>query len=130
MLFAALCALVAMPAPAGETKRDTDRTDAFHADIVEVQGHRNFAAVIATDAVYGGIAGLAIGAGVALIENDHNWGRDLSVGAGAGLLIGAAFGAIDAANADRTMSAADLAARDRIEHSQSHPATLGYRIGF
>jgi hypothetical protein len=68
------------------------------AEIVEVSGHRSPASVIAQDALYGGIAGLAIGGGVALIAQDGNWGRDLLVGAGVGLLVGAAFGAVDAAS--------------------------------
>jgi hypothetical protein len=76
--------------------------DQLAAEIVEVRAHRNPAAVIAQDALYGGLAGLAIGAGVALISNDGNWGRDLAIGAGAGLLIGGVYGAVDAAsNADR-----------------------------
>ena len=69
--------------------------------LIEVNTHRNPASVIATDALYGGIAGLAIGGGVALLQNDGNWGRDLAVGAGAGLLIGGVFGAVDAASSDR-----------------------------
>jgi hypothetical protein len=129
LLLPLLCALLATPALASETRDQRDRTDAFH-DVVGVETHRNPAAVIATDAIYGGIAGLAIGAGVALIEQDHNWGRDLSLGAGVGLLAGAAFGAIDAVSADRTMSAADLAARDELRSSQKHPGMLGYKIGF
>jgi len=73
------------------------------AEIVEVQAHRSPGAVIAQDAVYGGIAGLAIGAGVALLNGGDNWGRDLAIGAGAGLLVGGIFGAIDAASmADQT----------------------------
>jgi len=75
--------------------------DQLAAEIVEVNTRRNAAAVIAQDALYGGIAGLAIGAGVALLQNDGNWGRDLAIGAGAGLLIGGIFGAVDAATADR-----------------------------
>lgn len=76
--------------------------DQLAAEIVEVQAHRSPAAIIAQDALYGGLAGLAIGAGVALISNDGNWGRDLAIGAGAGLLIGGVYGAVDAAaNADR-----------------------------
>jgi hypothetical protein len=130
VLLPMLCALLATPALASEVRSPRDRTDGLHADVVEVQTHRNPAAVIATDAIYGGIAGLAIGAGVALIEGSNNWGRDLSIGAGAGLLVGAAFGAIDAVSADRTMSAADLAARDRVNDSQKHPTMLGYRFGF
>jgi hypothetical protein len=131
LLIPMFCALLATPALAAGTldQGDRDRTDAFRA-VVEVQTHRNPGAIIASDALYGGLAGLAIGAGVALIENDHNWGRDLAVGAGVGLLVGAAFGAVDAASADRRMSAADLAAREQDERSQRHPAMLGYRLGF
>jgi hypothetical protein len=63
--------------------------------LVEVRGRRNPGAVIATDALYGGLAGLAVGAGVALIANDGNWGRDLAVGAGVGLIAGGIYGAVD-----------------------------------
>ena len=67
-------------------------------EIFGVQSRRSTLSIIATDALYGGLAGLAIGAGVALIEGGNNWGRDLSVGAGVGLLVGGIFGAIDAAS--------------------------------
>ena len=80
------------------TLREQPQTDRGFAQLVEVQTRRSPAAVIAQDAIYGGIAGLAIGAGVALLANDGNWGRDLAVGAGAGLLIGGIFGAVDAAS--------------------------------
>ena len=77
----------------------------LQADVVEVQTHRSRFGVIATDALYGGLAGLAIGGGVALLQNDGNWGRDLAIGAGAGLIIGGIFGAVDAASyADRASS--------------------------
>jgi hypothetical protein len=66
--------------------------------LVEVHAHRSPGAVIATDALYGGLAGLAIGGGVALISNDGNWGRDLAIGAGIGLVAGGIFGAVDAAS--------------------------------
>lgn len=70
--------------------------------LIEVNTHRSAVSVIAQDALYGGLAGLAIGGGVALLSNDGNWGRDLAVGAGAGLIIGGVFGAVDAASmADR-----------------------------
>ncbi len=79
------------------------------ADIVEVQSHRSVASVIATDALYGGVAGLAIGAGVALLSGDGNWGRDLAVGAGAGLIVGGIFGAVDAASmSDTARPVADM----------------------
>jgi hypothetical protein len=76
--------------------------DQLAAEVVEVQTRRSPMAIIAQDALYGGIAGLAIGAGVALLNSNHDWGRDLAIGAGAGLLIGGIYGAIDAAaSADR-----------------------------
>ena len=72
------------------------------AEVVEVSARRSPVAVIAQDALYGGLAGLAIGAGVSLIDGSNNWGRNLAVGAGIGLLVGGVFGAVDAAaNADR-----------------------------
>ena len=87
---------------------------ALRAQVIEVSGRRNTAALIAQDALYGGIAGLALGAGVALLQNDGNWGRDLAVGAGAGLLIGGVFGAVDAiANSDR-----------------AHPVGFGRALGY
>jgi hypothetical protein len=74
----------------------------LRSDILEVRSNRSTLSVIATDALYGGIAGLAIGGGVALLTQDSNWGRDLAIGAGAGLIIGGIFGAVDAASmADR-----------------------------
>jgi len=77
--------------------------------LIEVQTHRNPGAIIATDALYGGLAGLAIGGGVALLNNDGNWGRDLAIGAGAGLLIGGIFGAVDAAaSADRAIPVGEV----------------------
>jgi hypothetical protein len=103
--FAAL--LVAGTAHAAPLKTLTLNHDArtdqgLRAEVVEVQTHRNPGAVIAMDALYGGIAGLAIGAGVALLQNDGNWARDLTIGAGVGLLVGGIFGAVDVAtSADR-----------------------------
>lgn len=87
-------------------------------DIIEVHGRRSAGSVIASDALYGGLCGLAIGAGVALLSNDFNsggnWGRDLAIGAGAGLIIGGVFGAVDvAASSDRYMSESNRAGRDR-----------------
>ena len=47
---------------------------------------------ILLSALYGGLAGAAIGLAVGLIENG-NYGRDIAIGAGAGILVGAALGA-------------------------------------
>jgi len=109
VFFAPVAALLlAMPASAGtlqtlsisEQSRTPDQQLA--AEVVEVSTRRSPAAIIAQDALYGGLAGLAIGAGVSLLDGSNNWGRNLAVGAGAGLLVGGIFGAVDAAsNADR-----------------------------
>ena len=69
-------------------------------DALGVEVHhdtRSSAAIIATDAVYGGLTGLLVGGGVTLIDQGNYWQRDLMVGAGAGILAGAAFGIYEAA---------------------------------
>jgi len=113
LLFAPFAALlVAFSANATSihslTLNQQPQEDGFK-QLIEVQTHRNPGAIIATDALYGGLAGLAIGGGVALLNNDGNWGRDLAVGAGAGLLIGGIFGAVDAAaSADRAIPVGEV----------------------
>lgn len=135
LLAPLLAALVAAPAWAGTGTRATEvapaqQSDAFR-QIVEVGATRNPAAVIARDALYGGIAGLAVGGGIALLNSGDNWGRDLMIGAGAGLLVGAIFGAVDAASADRYMAVADSAPRMRDLKSQDNrSAGLGYGMKF
>ena len=136
LLFAPfVAALVAAPAWAGTGARVTElapvqQSDAFR-EVVEVQATRNPAAVIARDALYGGIAGLAVGGGIALLNSGDNWQRDLMIGAGAGLLVGAIFGAVDAASADRYMAVADSAPRMRDLKSQDNrSAGLGYGMKF
>ena len=136
LLFAPfLAALVAAPAWAGTATRVTElapvqQSDAFR-EVVEVQTTRNPGAVIARDALYGGIAGLAVGGGIALLNSGDNWQRDLMIGAGAGLLVGAIFGAVDAASADRYMAVADSAPRMRdIKSQNGRSAGLGYGMKF
>ena len=131
-----LAVLVAAPAWAGTGTRVTNenaaapQSDAFR-DLVEVQTTRSPVAVIARDALYGGIAGLAVGAGVALLNGGDNWGRDLAIGAGAGLIVGAIFGAVDAASADRYMAVADSSALTNEWKSQKvHDAAFGYGMKF
>jgi hypothetical protein len=134
LLFAPLlAALVAAPAWAGTPMTEAapaQRSDAFR-DVVEVQATRSPGAVIVRDALYGGLAGLAVGGGIALLNSGDNWGRDLMIGAGAGLLVGAVFGAVDAASADRYMAVADSSPRMRDLKSQSdHSTGLGYGMKF
>jgi hypothetical protein len=136
LLFAPfVAALVAAPAWAETGTRATQlapvqQSDGFR-DIVEVQATRNPAAVIARDALYGGLAGLAVGGGIALLNSGDNWQRDLMIGAGAGLLVGAVFGAVDAASADRYMAVADSSPRMRdVKAQSSRSAGLGYGMKF
>lgn len=131
-----LAALIAAPAWAGTRERaapellPAPQSDGFK-DLVEVRSDRSPMAVIARDALYGGLAGLAIGGGVALLNGGDNWGRDLAIGAGAGLIVGAIFGAVDAASADRYMAVVDATARERDVRSQSVRSTsLGYGVKF
>lgn len=58
---------------------------------------RSAAAIVATDALYGGIAGTLVGGGITLIDQGNHWERDLMMGAGIGILAGAAFGVYEAA---------------------------------
>ena len=78
---------------------------------------RSSAAIIATDALYGGFTGALIGGAVTLIDQGNNWQRDLMVGAGIGILAGAAFGIYDStqhpqvvthAVSDRNNAASDV----------------------
>jgi hypothetical protein len=131
-----LAALLAAPASASSGARvppeltPAPQSDAFR-DLVEVHSERSPVAVIARDALYGGLAGLAIGGGVALLNGGDNVGRDLAIGAGAGLIVGAIFGAVDAASADRYMAVADSAARERDFRSQNvRSKSLGYGVNF
>src|SRR5207248_2014031 len=62
-----------------------------------VPSGRSAAAIVATDALYGGIAGTLIGGGITLIDQGNHWERDLMMGAGIGILVGAGFGVYEAA---------------------------------
>ena len=116
-LFAAL--LLTGSANAGEIRTLTldnpmqSRDQGLRAEVVEITSHRTPVSIIATDALYGGIAGLAIGGGVALLNSGNDWQRDLAVGAGAGLLIGGIFGAVDAASSADRYSPPMTGNRDR-----------------
>jgi hypothetical protein len=79
---------------------------------------------IFTSALYGGLAGAVIGGGVGLIENG-NYGRDIAIGAGVGVLVGAALGATNAFRDTRAFPASDgLNTTDRF------PVLQGNTMGF
>lgn len=84
------------PQPPPRTRVRVDN-DASVSSVETVPNNRSPVAIIATDALYGGVAGALIGGGVTLIDQGHNWERDLMVGAGIGVLAGAAFGVYEVA---------------------------------
>jgi hypothetical protein len=69
--------------------------------IQAVPSGRSAGSYVALDALYGGVAGGLIGGGVTLIDQGNNWGRDLMVGAGVGILVGSAYGIFEAATQTR-----------------------------
>ena len=91
-------------------------------EAVGVETHRDRRddiAIVATDALYGGLAGVLIGGGIALINNGNNWGRDLMIGGGIGILAGAGFGIVDAATRSDDRTSVRRAASDRDPGSSS-----------
>lgn len=82
------------PSSAGTTVVTPPYGDAM---VIERQREKpNLLGTVAMDAAYGGVAGLLVGGGVALVEQGDNWGRDIMVGAGLGLILGAAVGVVHA----------------------------------
>jgi hypothetical protein len=77
--------------------RTTVRTDEDVSGVAAAPSGRSAVAIIATDALYGGVAGGVIGGGVTLIDQGNNWARNLMVGAGVGILAGAAYGVYESA---------------------------------
>ena len=111
------------PPPRTRVKVDNDATG-----LETVPNGRSAVAIVATDAVYGGVAGALIGGGVTLIDEGNHWQRDLMVGAGIGVLAGAAFGVYEATMQPRTVTRA-VADRDQAASDPGTPlATMGGRF--
>jgi hypothetical protein len=93
------------PPPAARVRVAADRD----VTTVETRDNPPPLQIVAVDALYGGLIGTVIGGGVTLIESGNNWQRDLAVGAGVGVLAGAAFGVYDASSRSSlsTRAAAD-----------------------
>ena len=95
--------------------------------VVEEEHRRAPMAIVATDALYGGLAGVLVGGGVALLDNngDH-WQRDLMIGAGVGILAGVGVGiaeaVIEANEPPRTRAVADQVVRPEGGRSPGGPA--------
>lgn len=85
--------------------------------------------IVAVDALYGGLAGLAIGGGIALINQGNNWQRDLSIGAGVGVLAGGIFGGFDAFSRSSNNNTSRAAA-DPTPASNTGGSAFSMRAGF
>ena len=111
-------------APPASTTRTVVRDEPV---IVEAEHRRAPMAIVATDALYGGLAGVLVGGGVALLDNNGNhWQRDLMIGAGVGILAGVGVGiaeaVIEANEPPRTRAVADQAVRPEGGRSPGGPA--------
>jgi hypothetical protein len=83
---------------------------------------------IFTSALYGGLAGALVGGAVALIEGG-NYGRDIAIGAGVGILVGAALGAANVFGDVRPLPATDgLNTTERFPVIQARTIGLGGRF--
>lgn len=113
--------------------------------VVERREHPNPMATVATDTLYGGVAGLLVGVGVGLVNQWDTWHRDVMVGAGVGLLVGAAVGVVHAAYDERawdrrvrrvasTATPPAALARDGLDRTDRDPVisgtTFGLAVGF
>jgi len=74
----------------------TTRVSAYDSPVVVEEHRRDPVAIVATDALYGGLAGVLVGGGIALLDNGDHWQRDLMIGAGAGILAGVGVGIVQA----------------------------------
>ena len=89
----------------------TTRVSAYEAPVVVEEHRREPMAIVATDALYGGLAGVLVGGGIALLDNGDHWQRDLMIGAGAGILAGVGVGiaqvVIQSSDSPRTRAVAE-----------------------
>src|SRR3989442_9823772 len=85
------------PGYAPPPPRTTVRSDEDVGGVTTVPSGRSAVAIIATDALYGGVGGALIGAGITLIDQGNNWARNLMLGGGIGVLVGAGYGGVEAA---------------------------------
>jgi hypothetical protein len=83
-------------APPPPPPRTTVRAD-DDVGVVAAPSGRSAVAIIATDAIYGGVAGAVIGGGITLINQGDHWARNIMVGAGIGILAGSAYGVYESA---------------------------------
>lgn len=102
----------------------TTRVRTYDTPVIE-EHHRAPMATIATDALYGGVAGVLVGGGIALLSDGDHWQRDLMIGAGVGILAGVGVGIVQVVSESSGSSGARAAAdQNRYEgaHSPGGPA--------
>jgi hypothetical protein len=98
---------------------------------VEQEVRTNPIATVATDAAWGGLAGLVIGFGVTLVNQFDHWDRDIMVGAGAGVLVGAAVGVAQAAyDASQANRRRHVAYGDGMNRTDRDPVVTAPTVGF
>lgn len=97
--------------------------------VVERRPRPNPVGTVATDSAYGGVAGLLVGFGVALVDEFDDWERNLMVGAGVGLLAGAAFGVGHAAYDAREDRRARRVAFDGMNRTKKDPVVTASTVG-
>jgi hypothetical protein len=110
--------VVVNPPPAEAPPATTTRVRTYDTPVVE-EHHRPAMATIATDALYGGVAGALVGGGIALLSDGDHWQRDLMIGAGAGVLTGVGVGIVQAVS-DSNDSPRARAVADQIRTDGAH----------
>ena len=114
----------AAPPPRTRVRVDSEATA-----VETTPSGRSSVATIAVDALYGGIAGALVGGGITLIDQGNYWQRDIMVGAGVGVLAGAAFGVYEVATSQTAVVRRAAADRDAAEsNSGTQYASLGGRF--
>lgn len=88
--------VVVNPPPPESAPPPTTTRRTYEQPVVVEERHRAPMAIIATDALYGGIAGALVGGGIALLNDGDHWQRDLMIGAGGGILVGVGIGVVQA----------------------------------
>src|SRR5207237_435196 len=82
------------PGYAPPPPRTTVRSDEDVGGVTTAPSGRSAVAIIATDALYGGVPGAVGGAGITLIDNGNHWAGHPMLGAGIATLAGAGAGGV------------------------------------
>ena len=115
--------------PAPPPPATTTRVSAYDSPVVVEEHRRDPVAIVATDALYGGLAGVLVGGGIALLDNGDHWQRDLMIGAGAGILAGVGVGIVQAV-IEANDSPRARAVADRVRPEGARPPPGGTALAF